>query len=419
MIRILQGRVLWLVVLTATGGIGRYWFCSCFVINVVRTFPRGRPPSQIHQSPFYVAFSRRKRNRNDYTLTRKSELLASSSSSSSSSRRSNKARRRQSDRDYVSNRDDDDLNPSDNDLCRISKEDRRSQSWIMLVDDEESIRTAVGQLLQSSGYGKVTTCSDGSEAFQQLIERITDHDQNEQPDQKMMPDCLVTDLRMPVMDGIELIQRIRQQPCSQDDEEELQSLSSVSSLSLQKLAQMPIVILSAKSAVQDRIEGYDSGADGYLSKPFDPEELVAICDQVLERYEADTSLPITDNATDGTKDKSCSTNTNNGISGSTAAVQVSELKNDINEIKNLLLQQGGGGIGNGYIERTGIFLSKDERRILELLSDGLMTKEIASETHLSTRRIEQLLTRMFRKTDTRNRTELVRWAVSTGNVDRV
>ena len=45
-----------------------------------------------------------------------------------------------------------------------------------------------------------------------------------------------------------------------------------------------------------------------------------------------------------------------------------------------------------------------------------MTKEIAAKTELSTRRVEQLLTRMFRKTNAKNRTELVRWAVSTGNV---
>ena len=82
-----------------------------------------------------------------------------------------------------------------------------------------------------------------------------------------------------------------------------------------------------------------------------------------------------------------------------------------------LLNKGGGGIGmNGYVEQTNVFLAPDEQEILELLCEGLKTKEIAAQTYLSTRRVEQLLTRMFRKTGVKNRTELVRWAVQTGNV---
>jgi DNA-binding NarL/FixJ family response regulator len=139
---------------------------------------------------------------------------------------------------------------------------------------------------------------------------------------------------------------------------------------------------------QDRIAGYNAGADAYLPKPFDPDELVAIVDGVIERHE-----------------------TLNG-----ANVQVDDLKRDLDEIKYLLLEKGGGGVGNGWVEQTNIFLAPDEREILELLCQGLMTKEIAARTYLSTRRVEQLLTRMFRKTGVKNRTELVRWAVATGNV---
>jgi DNA-binding NarL/FixJ family response regulator len=309
----------------------------------------------------------------------------------------------------------------------------------MLVDDEESIRTAVGQLLTKSGFGTVTTCSDGSEAFQQLVMRIDIVAGDDNGDsgsahttpspsnnQKFIPDCLITDLRMPVMDGIELIRKIRRLPELDGDgiaaaEEEEQQVPSSSNILLQRLAQIPIVALTAKGLVQDRIDGYDAGVDAYLSKPFAPEELVVICDQALERYQSDMSLPPTN--VNG-NNMFPSSNANNNLrnpslaAGTSADVQVAELKRDLDEIKGLLLEQGGGGIGNGYVERTGVFLTKDERQVLELLSDGLMTKEIASETHLSTRRIEQLLTRMFRKAGVSNRTELVRWAVSSGNVDR-
>jgi DNA-binding NarL/FixJ family response regulator len=308
----------------------------------------------------------------------------------------------------------------------------------MIVDDEESIRTAVGQLLKSSGFGKVTTCADGSEALQELLNCINeccdykDGDLDEPSNikqRKPTPDCLVTDLRMPVMDGLELIRRIRQQsPPNQENgtEEEWRKIPSSSSPSSsfvlrQQLAQIPIVILTAKGMVQDRIDGYDAGADSYLSKPFAPEELIAICDQVLERYQVESSYY---SCGGGSSDSNGNSNDGNcpqgqNLDGISADVQVAELKRALDEIKDLLLRQGGGGIGNGYVERTGVFLTKDERQVLELLSDGLMTKEIASQTQLSTRRIEQLLTRMFRKAGVKNRTELVRWAVATGNVDRM
>jgi DNA-binding NarL/FixJ family response regulator len=146
---------------------------------------------------------------------------------------------------------------------------------------------------------------------------------------------------------------------------------------------------------RDRIEGFDSGADAYLSKPFAPEELVAIVDNLIHRQAALNGF--------GSDEKQ--------------SPDVEDLKRDLEEIKNLLLYKGGGGIGNGFVMKTDVFLSSDERRVLGLLCEGLMNKEIAAATHLSTRRIEQLLTQMYRKTGVKNRTELVRWAVSSGNAE--
>ena len=236
----------------------------------------------------------------------------------------------------------------------------RVDSWILLVDDEEPIRTAVGDFFVDQGY-RVTTCGDGAQALELLSQQV--------------PDCIVSDIRMPNMDGLELLGVIRS---SSDDE----------------LVNVPVVLLSARALVQDRIAGYDAGTDAYLTKPFSPYELVAIVDNLLERsknlkleYE-DLHKPVT----------------------------TQDLQKDLVEIKKLL-QTGGAGIGNGWVQKTDIFLSKDERAVLEFLSKGLKTKEIAFETHLSTRRIEQLLTGMFRKTGVKNRTELVKWAVSTGNVE--
>lgn len=237
---------------------------------------------------------------------------------------------------------------------------KRSECWVIVVDDEEGIRKAVGQLLFESGY-QVTACADGPTVLQ--VSRT----KSDREGGLRIPDCIVSDIRMPGMDGLELLERIR------DDD---------------RLRETPVVLLTAKGMTQDRIDGYNAGADAYLPKPFDPDELVAIIDGVIERHK-----------------------TLNG-----ANIQVEDLKRDLDEIKYLLLEKGGGGVGNGFVEKTNVFLAQDELQVLQLLCEGLTTKEIASRTYLSTRRVEQLLTRMFRKAGVKNRTELVRWAVKTGYV---
>mmetsp|Transcript_25643 Transcript_25643/g.54029 ORF Transcript_25643/g.54029 Transcript_25643/m.54029 type:complete len:343 (+) Transcript_25643:153-1181(+) len=258
---------------------------------------------------------------------------------------------------------------------------RRENAWILLVDDEEPIRRAIGQFFSDKGY-QVTACGDGKAALQVALGRKKDGmgetaTATTSTATTKIPDCIVSDIRMPVMDGLEMLRNMR-------NNKEYSTLSHV-----------PVVLLTAKAMVQDRILGYDSGADAYLTKPFAPEELVAIVDNVIKRSE-DLSI---ENLELNKK------------------VGMEDLRNDLAEIKDLLLHKGGGGIGNGWVEQTNIFLSKDERKVLYLLSRGRITKEIAAKTHLSTRRIEQLLTGMFRKTGVKNRTELVRWAVSTGNVE--
>jgi len=248
---------------------------------------------------------------------------------------------------------------------------KRSECWVIVVDDEEGIRKAVGQLLFERGY-QVTACADGPTVLEVSLskKRMLNNNNNYDEDGRILPrlpDCIVSDIRMPGMDGIELLQQIRAD---------------------ETLCEIPVILLTAKGMTQDRIVGYNAGADAYLPKPFDPDELVAIVDGIIQRHE-----------------------TLNGVN-----IQVEDLKRDLDEIKFLLLERGGGGVGSGFVEQTNVFLAPDEREVLELLCAGLMTKEISTKTYLSTRRVEQLLTRMFRKTGAKNRTELVRWAVKTGNV---
>jgi len=264
---------------------------------------------------------------------------------------------------------------------------KRSKRWVLLVDDEEAIRRAVGQLLFEKGY-QVTTCADGATALKVALspnhqdETVTSLSSRDDDDtligrgtsktnSRPPPDVIVSDVRMPgsTMDGLQLLGAIRSHP---------------------ELVQVPVVLLTAKGLPQDRVQGYQAGADAYIPKPFDPDELVTIVDRVILRHE---EL----NASD--------------------SVAMDDLKRDLQDIKFLLLEKGGGGGGaNGFVEATNVFLAPQERQVLELLCQGLMNKEIADRTFLSTRRVEQLLTTMYRKTNVKNRTELVRWAISTGNV---
>jgi len=117
---------------------------------------------------------------------------------------------------------------------------------ILVVDDEERVLNFLRAKLKGSGY-EVLMASNGLEALEQA--------------QAQEPDLIVLDLLMPKMDGFETLK-------------ELRSFSAV-----------PVIILSAKGADADKIRGLGLGADDYLPKPFNPDELVARVEAVRRRLE--------------------------------------------------------------------------------------------------------------------------------------
>jgi DNA-binding response OmpR family regulator len=117
---------------------------------------------------------------------------------------------------------------------------------ILVVDDEERIVHFLTTKLKASGY-EVLTAGDGVKGLEQV--------------QAQEPDLIVLDLLMPKMSGLEMLK-------------ELRSFSTV-----------PVIILTAKGADADRIKGLQLGADDYLPKPFNPDELVARIEAVRRRLQ--------------------------------------------------------------------------------------------------------------------------------------
>ncbi len=117
---------------------------------------------------------------------------------------------------------------------------------VLVVDDEERIINFLRSKLKVSGY-EVLTAGNGKEAFEQF------HN-NE-------PDIIVLDLLMPEMNGFEFLKELR------------------------TFSHVPVIILSAKNEDVDKIQGLNLGADDYLPKPFNPNELVARIDAVSRRMQ--------------------------------------------------------------------------------------------------------------------------------------
>jgi two-component system response regulator MprA len=116
---------------------------------------------------------------------------------------------------------------------------------ILVVDDEPAVREAVDRALRLEGY-ETELAADGAQALDALADRA--------------PDALVLDVLMPHVDGLEVCRRLR----AAGD-------------------RTPVLVLTARDAVPDRVRGLDAGADDYLVKPFALEELLARLRALLRR----------------------------------------------------------------------------------------------------------------------------------------
>ena len=117
---------------------------------------------------------------------------------------------------------------------------------IMVVDDEAAVRDALRRALELEGYD-VELAADGAEALERLVDGAR-------------PDALLLDVLMPGVDGLEVCRRLRRSG-----------------------SRLPVLMLTARAEVSDRVSGLDAGADDYLAKPFALQELLARVRALLRR----------------------------------------------------------------------------------------------------------------------------------------
>ena len=201
---------------------------------------------------------------------------------------------------------------------------------LLIIDDEPNLLRAVAACLRGEGY-EVETARSGEEALIHVAQRV--------------PDLIISDIRMPRMDGFALARQLRSNP---------------------RTDLIPIIFLTAKDESADRIAGIRSGVDAYLTKPFEPDELVAVVGNILKRVERTHA-----------------------------------------EIARLISS-------NSHISLTfsDEELTDAEQRIASAVASGLSNKEIASEFGLSVRTVENHISHILAKKNFENRVEIARYVLA-------
>lgn len=131
----------------------------------------------------------------------------------------------------------------------LKNQENATPLTVLVIDDEENIIEFIKLGLKYEGFA-VASAVDGLQGLDTA--------------QRLNPDLIILDLMLPGIDGLEVCRRLRANPTTQD---------------------IPILMLTAKDDVRDRITGLNTGADDYLTKPFSFEELVARMRAILRRQE--------------------------------------------------------------------------------------------------------------------------------------
>ena len=197
---------------------------------------------------------------------------------------------------------------------------------ILVVDDEAKLLRAVAVDLRGEGYD-VATARSGAEALALVAQSL--------------PDLIVSDIRMPGMDGYQLARRLRENA---------------------RTAIIPVIFLTAKDTSADRIEGFRSGVDAYITKPFEPDELLVVIAGILRRVERTHA-----------------------------------------EIARIVGKPEAADEESEFIDED---LTEAEARVAGAVARGLSNKEIAQEFRISVRTVEHHVRHILAKKNFSNRVEL-------------
>lgn len=204
---------------------------------------------------------------------------------------------------------------------------------ILIVDDDKTLQIALTRRLKSYGY-RVIQASSGQEALDQLGDQSVD--------------VVVSDILMPEMSGFEFCRRLRQRPNGQV---------------------VPFIFLSSLCELNDRVQGYELGADDYLVKPFHSQELVAKIQAGLTRVERMKT-----------------------------AIQQTVLQTSNPEAT----------------APDPLPLSPAEEKVFWEVVQGFTNKEIADNLYISPRTVQTHLSRIMTKLGLSNRSQIVRFAFEHG-----
>ncbi len=205
---------------------------------------------------------------------------------------------------------------------------------LLVIEDNARLLRVIAVYLEKAGYD-VMTARDGSEALLKIAETI--------------PDLIVSDIMMPGTDGFAFAARVRSNP---------------------RTDLIPIVFLTAKERSEDRTKGFRAGVDAYLVKPFEPDELAAVIENILERI----------------------SRTHRRVAGASESPQHTAQKR------------------NDFIEH-GAELTEAEKRVALLVAKTLSNKEIADHLKISVRTVEMHVSNILSKKNFSNRVEIARYII--------
>lgn len=208
---------------------------------------------------------------------------------------------------------------------------------LLIVEDDVSLLKAIAACLEIENY-EVMTARSGSDALILIAETL--------------PDLIVSDVMMPYGDGYSLIKNLRLNP---------------------RTDLIPVILLTAKDGRANRLQGLRAGVDAYLTKPFEPEELIVTIKNILTRVTR--------------------TQTRNALAATSAYKEIKQLDATDSSIALESVSD----------------LTEAEQRIATQVAEGLSNKEIAARLKISVRTVESHISHILAKKGWSNRVEIARY----------